>query len=909
MFKGSSVLNLAILIFCAVIFLFSVRTFALELSEPQTLKEPIIVKKWRVIGPFPMGVREAGTDPLAYFDAPKFENALLQGSFPSYLVPGAEARFTYAFSDDNGTVNVNFPDIPENNWELIKDEWGFAGTLYTGYAYGAFVIEGDKPICALIDLQGAGSFMLGKDTLSLEGVPWPGDSYGHNIWKQPVILEPGRHLVRVGFTYRGAFTFRLLPVDEPLLVIYNDITAPDIVRGEKPVKINIGVPLVNCTQHWVQLERVRIQGPSIFKAVNFESFPIAPFSVQKIVAELGLDPQADTEKLTENTLEITIQLEHTLGKSLIKIPLRIREPSQSRKEVYISKIDGSVQYYALLPPANLSSNKKYGLILSLHGAGVEAEGQIDNYQPKDWAYVVAATNRRRFGFDWQDWGRLDTLQVLEEVQKRYPIDENRIHLTGHSMGGHGTWYLGFTYPDKWATIAPSAGWTNFPLYVPTFLRRNLTLGAPQANLIWELALREDNTLALVENALNLPVYALEGGADDNVPPQQPRMIVELLRRYNYNVTYDEIRGKGHWWDDTPDLPGTDCVDGFGFNKFWLENKREPLPKRVIFRTHNLSINNSAYWIRILNPIRAYRDVRVEAEVVGRRALKIETTNVLALSLHLPEALIGGIKVIPESAVLEPSAISLTINGQSMKLKPDGDDDYYLICDSRGKWREANLDEVVVNFSKKHGLRYGPWKQAFMRPFLIVYGTKGTEEDTFWNLQLARFYAHSWWYRANGYSAIIADTSMTADVAENYNLILLGSSKTNHYTETIAQYLPIELMDDGVRVKVVSKQQGDYRDIVIPGRNLTVKYVYPNPMCPDNLILLQAGQNIEAFKRLFGFIEIYSGAGFPDWAIFGDDTKLLGLAGVEAMGFFNLEWEIDLGDNITYFREGVIRVHP
>ncbi len=83
-------------------------------------------------------------------------------------------------------------------------------------------------------------------------------------------------------------------------------------------------------------------------------------------------------------------------------------------------MDSSVQYYGLLPPSNFDPAREYGLILSLHGAGVEAIGQASAYRPKDWAYVVAPTNRRPFGFDWQDWGQRDMLEVLAEVEQHLP---------------------------------------------------------------------------------------------------------------------------------------------------------------------------------------------------------------------------------------------------------------------------------------------------------------------------------------------------------------------------------------------------------------------------------------------------------------------------------------------------------
>ena len=37
------------------------------------------------------------------------------------------------------------------------------------------------------------------------------------------------------------------------------------------------------------------------------------------------------------------------------------------------------------------------------------------------------------------------------------LDESRVYLMGHSMGGIGTWLLAPKYPDLWAAIAPLSG--------------------------------------------------------------------------------------------------------------------------------------------------------------------------------------------------------------------------------------------------------------------------------------------------------------------------------------------------------------------------------------------------------------------------------------------------------------------
>ena len=90
--------------------------------------------------------------------------------------------------------------------------------------------------------------------------------------------------------------------------------------------------------------------------------------------------------------------------------------------------------------------------------------QSASYAPKTWGHVVAPTNRRPYGFNWEEWGRLDALEVLDIVKERYNIDENRIYLTGHSMGGHGVWHIGSLFPDRFAAIGPSAGWISFWTY-------------------------------------------------------------------------------------------------------------------------------------------------------------------------------------------------------------------------------------------------------------------------------------------------------------------------------------------------------------------------------------------------------------------------------------------------------------
>ena len=47
--------------------------------------------------------------------------------------------------------------------------------------------------------------------------------------------------------------------------------------------------------------------------------------------------------------------------------------------------------------------------------------------------------------------------LIDSVADELSIDKTRIHLTGISMGGYGTWSMGIAFPDYFASLAPICG--------------------------------------------------------------------------------------------------------------------------------------------------------------------------------------------------------------------------------------------------------------------------------------------------------------------------------------------------------------------------------------------------------------------------------------------------------------------
>lgn len=55
------------------------------------------------------------------------------------------------------------------------------------------------------------------------------------------------------------------------------------------------------------------------------------------------------------------------------------------------------------------------------------------------------------------WNASILSALLNEVVERYRIDLDRVHVTGFSMGGYGTWTLATHSPNRFATLIPICG--------------------------------------------------------------------------------------------------------------------------------------------------------------------------------------------------------------------------------------------------------------------------------------------------------------------------------------------------------------------------------------------------------------------------------------------------------------------
>lgn len=144
-----------------------------------------------------------------------------------------------------------------------------------------------------------------------------------------------------------------------------------------------------------------------------------------------------------------------------------------RYETFHDPLNGNVLPYRLSLPIGYDPAKKYPVLLLLHGlgaVGTDNEEPLSNFNVlfnRNGDLVAEAVVVCPQSFGWWDLDRDQpgdqkgplgsVLHLLDEIEKTYSCDANRIYVTGISMGGYGTWNLLQDYGDRFAAGMPVCG--------------------------------------------------------------------------------------------------------------------------------------------------------------------------------------------------------------------------------------------------------------------------------------------------------------------------------------------------------------------------------------------------------------------------------------------------------------------
>jgi predicted peptidase len=220
--------------------------------------------------------------------------------------------------------------------------------------------------------------------------------------------------------------------------------------------------------------------------------------------------------------------------------------------------------YRLLSPESARPGQRCPLIVFLHGAGERGDDNVKQllYLPD---VLARPENLMRFecfalapqcpeGLQWVDvpWGAKESSPqpaasraikmaeaILDEVLHKWPIDEDRVYLTGLSMGGFGAWDLALRRPATFAALAPLCG------------------GADETQ---------------VAALAHLPIWAVHGEKDTAVPVERSRRMIEAVRAAGGKPKYSELPNVAHNCWTTAYAPEFGLLD-------WIFEQRRPSRNR------------------------------------------------------------------------------------------------------------------------------------------------------------------------------------------------------------------------------------------------------------------------------------------------------------------------------------------
>ena len=289
-----------------------------------------------------------------------------------------------------------------------------------------------------------------------------------------------------------------------------------------------------------------------------------------------------------------------LGEGLVPQP-RYNQTSSAR--IY----RGTVQPYSVYVPATYDPRRANPVILLLHCLAcwhtvfdIAAFPGLATLAESRGALIVTPFGYGEGGH-YEGEAEDDAFEVLSDVSRRYSVDQDRLYLTGMSMGALGTYRLGLLYPDLWARLLVAESYTT--PYCPT----------PSASS-YHCADTAFNYLDLFPNARDVPVGILQGAIDELTPVTAAREFADTLDGMGYRFRYWEWPNRTH----DPRMHGltTDVTD-----PFLGDARRERSPATVTYVQDRLMrtpgvVYDKAYWLSGIDLEAGVRFGRIDATSGG-----------------------------------------------------------------------------------------------------------------------------------------------------------------------------------------------------------------------------------------------------------------------------------------------------
>ncbi len=547
----------------------------------------------------------------------------------------------------------------------------------------------------------------------------------------------------------------------------------------------------------------------------------------------------------------------------------LEQGGQITNRGYVSPLSSIRQGYAIYLPPGYDPSRTYPLLVMLHGGssngnlflGVVLGNNMDwltydqhlwdEYTPRwspDW--IVVAPD----GFGqvlWRWMGEADVLAVIDDVQRHYSVDADRVVLGGLSNGGLGAYALGIRQAWRFSMVQAIAG-------APSWLQ--YTGGTPTREET--LAMTAWSGMDLIENSVNTDFRFYHGTRDPG--PMRPAYVQALEQRMRAIGLQPNVR----WFDFGHDLLYLVHRHGRVYPEM-AAVRRDLRPREVRVVTGDYRASRQ-HWVSV-SRIERYPAL---ARVVARAsdgAIDVETNNTLELALDLRDAPIG-----------DTTTLRVVVDGADVYAGPRAPLGHVarLHREEDGRWQLGRLAATGA-LEKVPGVS-GPLTDAYYGAMIHVYGTLNAEQ-TEGLRQAAQRGARGWpLWLWNYQQRVVADVDVTDDMMQSAHLVLYGTPGSNALIERFADRLPIHVESNAI---VVGARR-------IGGEELGVRFIHPNPDAPTRYVVVQAGTTVASVLRGHNLPDF-----LPDWVVYDQRTAarrarlISGRNAQRAMGYFDRFWRV------------------
>ena len=203
------------------------------------------------------------------------------------------------------------------------------------------------------------------------------------------------------------------------------------------------------------------------------------------------------------------------------------------RRAFCSKYDQSYQPYTINLPDDYDPNKKYPLLVFLHGSGSDEQAQGLLNRPRSGGNFIeiAPLARDIFRAYAMDESQKDIIEAIDDVSKYFSVDKDKIVIGGFSMGGFGALRTYYEHPELYKGVVVHAGHPNLA---------NEWLDGEHPNFLEEKYLG---------NFTNMPVFIYHGEEDPAIDVNLIKNMSKKLSEVGAFVTESYVAKFGHQYPD------------------------------------------------------------------------------------------------------------------------------------------------------------------------------------------------------------------------------------------------------------------------------------------------------------------------------------------------------------------------